>query len=155
MQAIALVMISGTFVVGVLLVGLGVLAQLRRSGGASGGGTFKALGIEVTGSNGAALLLLVGASFVAAGFGWASTRSEAERAKEDADFAVASANEAKEELRKADADLARIDGAHAALRSKLEALPAAERAALANGASLRRTWRPSDRLLQPLPRPPR
>lgn len=136
---------------GVLLLGVRVLALLRRTNTKNGVGTFKALGIEVMDNNGSSLLLLVGASCVAAGFGSASTRSEAEQAKSDADPAVTEADLAREELVEADADLTRIETVDAALRTKIEARPPSERASLANATQVRRAWRPRPRMLQPLP----
>ena len=69
-------MIGATFVLGLVVVTVGIVAMWKGRA-RSEGGSLKAAGISVEGKNGAALILLVGAAFVLSGFGWAATRTEA------------------------------------------------------------------------------
>jgi len=64
-----------TFLLGVVLTVLGAVALLKRLG-AGGKSSLKFAGIEISGANGAALLLLVGSVMILSGFGWASTHQE-------------------------------------------------------------------------------
>ena len=70
-------MIGTTFALGSVSVITAIVALFResRSGGA---GHLKLFSIEIQGTSGAVVFLLVGAVFVLSGFGWATTRTEAQ-----------------------------------------------------------------------------
>ncbi len=108
-----LAMIAGTFVLGIVVVVVGIVA-LWRSKAKGGEGSLKALGIEVSG-NGAGLVLVVGAAFVLAGFGWAATHQEAETQK-------ATVATRTNELKDASDAIAKYEEDKASLRSHLQAV---------------------------------
>jgi len=74
MLSLPTAIISVTFLLGVVLTLLGAFALVKRLGG--GGGSLKIVGIEISGANGAALILLVGSAMTLSSFGWASTHQE-------------------------------------------------------------------------------
>lgn len=149
-MTLASLMIAGTFVLGVVLVLFGVFALFRKAA-SGGGGSLKLLGIEVSGKNGATLVLLVGAAFVASGFGWASTQTEAE-------LATAKAEEATQQVAQADADAQRLEAGHAALVARIEReLPKEKVKELEPQLRAARSWHPPPHLLPQAARlaPPR
>ena len=112
-------LIGTTFFLGVLLVLLGASSLLRPA--ARGGGR-KLAGIEITGRNGASMVLLVGAAFVASGSGWARTHAEAREQRVIASENRAVAEQAVTELFKATDTVARMRAERADLQKKLVAL---------------------------------
>jgi hypothetical protein len=163
-MSLATLMIGATFVLGVLLLLTGCAAVLRggaRGGGGGGGGTFKVAGIEVTGKNGATMILVIGAAFVASGFGWASTQQEAkdEHAKatvagEQAQTFRGVAERTQSELIKADGALEENEKQRAALHASLKAAVTPEKLnELERTTPLLkagRTWKPPAELMRPI-----
>ena len=94
-------MIGTTFVLGVLLALFGCFAIVRGLA-KGGGGTVTLLGNTITAKTGATLIFLVGVTFVASGFGWASTQEVAEQrgsALKQADEALGKVEEERTQLR--------------------------------------------------------
>lgn len=159
-MTLATLMIGATFVLGILLLLAGCAAVLRGRV-RSGGGTLKVGGIEVSGKNGATMILVIGAAFVASGFGWASTQQEATEQHERADseseqknVAIGVAEKARIELVKADEAAAEVEKQRLQFRDTLKSSMPDDRfraiestAPFLKGA---RAWHPPPELLRPI-----
>lgn len=69
------VMIAVTFVMGVVLVLVAIVALLKKIGSGEGG-SLEFLGVKLSGGSAPVLFLGVGAVLLLSGFGWASSRAE-------------------------------------------------------------------------------
>jgi hypothetical protein len=111
--------IGVTFILGVAVVIAGLFAFFK--GLQSGSGSAKILGIEVSGSGGA-LVLVVGLVMVLSGFGWASSQKETAQANQDKIVCVKDKNEVVAEAKQTHERLQQ----EVQLRQKLlEQIPAA------------------------------
>jgi hypothetical protein len=73
------VIIGATFVLGVALVLMGVVAFFKKLRG-GGQGSLKVLGIELSGA-GPVVILLAGSAMTLSGFGWAASQKDASEAR--------------------------------------------------------------------------